>query len=200
MVTGSRGWPPWRRSPGRCTSSSSSSWSPIRRRRCGPKWAQCVVVFIVAFVEMLLRLNEVVYAPFYALCLVGPSALIVEAALNDAAAGGTHRGRSTACDKMASKITEASGELRHGGHTVAQVRYALTRHPGMAAKRPARAGTLQDRGHGGCGDGDVARGIRRHSRCSWPSRTDVCWASRLPTPPGGCCPKATAPLAAFAAS
>ena len=29
----------------------------------GPKWAQCVVVFLVAFVEMLLRLNEVVYAP-----------------------------------------------------------------------------------------------------------------------------------------
>jgi hypothetical protein len=25
------------------------------------------------------------------------------------------------------------GELRHGGHTVAQVRYALTRHQGMAA-------------------------------------------------------------------
>ena len=29
-------------------------------------------------VEMLLRLNEVVYAPFYALFLVGPSALLVE--------------------------------------------------------------------------------------------------------------------------
>ena len=25
------------------------------------------------------------------------------------------------------------GELRHGGHTVAQVRYTLTRHQGMAA-------------------------------------------------------------------
>jgi len=50
----------------------------------GPKWAQCVVVFIVAFVEMLLRLNEVVYAPFYALCLVGPSALLIEAALRSA--------------------------------------------------------------------------------------------------------------------
>ena len=31
-----------------------------------------VVVFVVALVEMLLRLNEVVYAPFYALFLVGP--------------------------------------------------------------------------------------------------------------------------------
>jgi enediyne biosynthesis protein E5 len=29
-------------------------------------------------VEMILRLNEVVYAPFYALFLVGPTALIAE--------------------------------------------------------------------------------------------------------------------------
>ena len=42
------------------------------------KTGQCVVVFIVAFVEMLLRLNEVVYAPFYALFIVGPVALLVE--------------------------------------------------------------------------------------------------------------------------
>src|SRR4029450_10607363 len=31
-----------------------------------PKWAQAAVVFVVALVEMLLRLAEVVYAPFYA--------------------------------------------------------------------------------------------------------------------------------------
>jgi hypothetical protein len=43
-----------------------------------PMWAQCLVVFIVAFVELIFRLNEVVYAPFYALCIVGPSALLVE--------------------------------------------------------------------------------------------------------------------------
>jgi len=47
----------------------------------GPKWAQCVVVSVVAIVETIMRLNEVVYAPFYALCIVGPSALIIEAAL-----------------------------------------------------------------------------------------------------------------------
>ena len=41
------------------------------------KW-QCVVVFIVAFVEMLLRLNHVVYAPLYALFLVGPTAILIE--------------------------------------------------------------------------------------------------------------------------
>jgi Na+-transporting NADH:ubiquinone oxidoreductase subunit NqrB len=42
------------------------------------KWAQALVVVVVAFVEMLLRLAEVVYAPFYALFLVGPSALLIE--------------------------------------------------------------------------------------------------------------------------
>ena len=41
------------------------------------KW-QCVVVFLVAFVEMLLRLNHVVYAPLYALFLVGPVAMLIE--------------------------------------------------------------------------------------------------------------------------
>jgi hypothetical protein len=43
-----------------------------------PKWAQVVVVVAVAFVEMLFRLNEVIYAPFYSLCLVGPAALMLE--------------------------------------------------------------------------------------------------------------------------
>jgi hypothetical protein len=51
-----------------------------------PRWAQCVVVFLVAFVEMLFRLAEVVYAPFYALCLVGPSAMLVEIWLESRAA------------------------------------------------------------------------------------------------------------------
>jgi enediyne biosynthesis protein E5 len=41
------------------------------------KW-QCVVVAIVAVVEMILRLDQVVYAPFYALFIVGPTALLVE--------------------------------------------------------------------------------------------------------------------------
>jgi len=42
------------------------------------KWGQCVVVFLVALVEMLLRLNESVYAPLYALFLVGPAANLLE--------------------------------------------------------------------------------------------------------------------------
>jgi enediyne biosynthesis protein E5 len=39
---------------------------------------QCVVVFFVALIEAILRLAEVVYAPFYALFLVGPAALLIE--------------------------------------------------------------------------------------------------------------------------
>lgn len=42
------------------------------------KLGQCVVVFFVAFAEMLLRLNHVVYAPLYALFLVGPAAMLIE--------------------------------------------------------------------------------------------------------------------------
>jgi len=45
------------------------------------KTGQCVVVFCVALVEMLLRLNQVIYAPLYALFLVGPTALIIETIL-----------------------------------------------------------------------------------------------------------------------
>jgi Na+-transporting NADH:ubiquinone oxidoreductase subunit NqrB len=37
-----------------------------------------IVAFLVALVEMLLRLNQVVHAPYYALFLVGPSALLFD--------------------------------------------------------------------------------------------------------------------------
>jgi hypothetical protein len=36
------------------------------------------VVVVIAFVEMLMRFAEIVYAPFYALFLVGSIALIAE--------------------------------------------------------------------------------------------------------------------------
>jgi enediyne biosynthesis protein E5 len=39
---------------------------------------QCLVAFTVALVEMLLRLDRVIYAPFYALFMVGPTALLIE--------------------------------------------------------------------------------------------------------------------------
>lgn len=43
-----------------------------------PKWGQCLVAFLVAVVEMVLRLNRVVHAPYFALFLVGPTANIIE--------------------------------------------------------------------------------------------------------------------------
>jgi enediyne biosynthesis protein E5 len=42
------------------------------------KRGQCIVVFLVASLEMVLRLRQVVYAPFYALFIVGPAAMLVE--------------------------------------------------------------------------------------------------------------------------
>jgi len=42
------------------------------------KWAQCVVAFFVAAVEMLFRLDQSLYAPLYALFFVGPIALVIE--------------------------------------------------------------------------------------------------------------------------
>jgi enediyne biosynthesis protein E5 len=42
------------------------------------KFWQCVAVFLVAAVEMILRLNQIVYAPFYALFLVGPAAMLID--------------------------------------------------------------------------------------------------------------------------
>ena len=42
------------------------------------KVGQCVVVFVIALVEMVLRLNEILYAPFYALFIVGPIAMAIQ--------------------------------------------------------------------------------------------------------------------------
>jgi len=48
------------------------------RTTVASKRGAVIVVTLVAFVEMLLRLAEVIYAPFYALFLVGPAALLIE--------------------------------------------------------------------------------------------------------------------------
>src|SRR5215210_7096139 len=45
------------------------------------KRGQCAVAVGVAFVEMILRLLEVVHAPYYALFLVGPTANLIEISL-----------------------------------------------------------------------------------------------------------------------
>ena len=43
-----------------------------------PKWAQCLVAFLVAALEAVLRLFQFVHAPYYALFVVGPAANLVE--------------------------------------------------------------------------------------------------------------------------
>jgi hypothetical protein len=51
------------------------------RTTVSSKRGQCIVAFLVALVEMILRLAEVIHAPYYALFLVGPTALAIELAL-----------------------------------------------------------------------------------------------------------------------
>lgn len=47
----------------------------------GSRRGQCVVAVLVGVVEMVLRLNDVIHAPYYALFLVGPSAIAIELVL-----------------------------------------------------------------------------------------------------------------------
>jgi Na+-translocating ferredoxin:NAD+ oxidoreductase RnfD subunit len=42
------------------------------------RWAQCLVAFLVAAMEMVLRLAENIHAPYYALTIVGPTAMAVQ--------------------------------------------------------------------------------------------------------------------------
>jgi len=63
----------WQRVDGRgLIYSWERAWHPVHPALKGHP------PYIVALVELVFRLNEVVYAPFYALCLVGPSALLIE--------------------------------------------------------------------------------------------------------------------------
>jgi len=52
------------------------------------KW-QIIVVVIIAFVEMILRLFHAIYAPFYALFIVGPIAMVIELKMKDLKDKGT---------------------------------------------------------------------------------------------------------------
>jgi Na+-translocating ferredoxin:NAD+ oxidoreductase RnfD subunit len=47
------------------------------------KKGQMLVAFLIALVEFILRLNEFIYAPFYALFIVGPIAMAIDLQLND---------------------------------------------------------------------------------------------------------------------
>ncbi|REL38043.1 hypothetical protein DYD21_05345 [Rhodohalobacter sp. SW132] len=48
---------------------------------------QNLTVVAIAFLEMILRLNEFIYAPFYALFIIGPIALIIEDRIREKKAG-----------------------------------------------------------------------------------------------------------------
>jgi len=47
----------------------------------GPKWAQSLVAVLIAFLETVFRLMQWVYAPFYALFIIGPIANLIEMAV-----------------------------------------------------------------------------------------------------------------------
>jgi enediyne biosynthesis protein E5 len=47
------------------------------------KKGQMLVAFLIAFLEMFFRLGEAVYAPFYALFIVGPIAFIIDKIVNE---------------------------------------------------------------------------------------------------------------------
>jgi Na+-transporting NADH:ubiquinone oxidoreductase subunit NqrB len=53
-----------------------------------PKWAQSLVAVLIAALEMIFRLMQFVYAPFYALFIIGPIANAIEMALTKRAAEG----------------------------------------------------------------------------------------------------------------
>ncbi|MBI4410353.1 MAG: hypothetical protein HY561_11635 [Gemmatimonadetes bacterium] len=91
------------------------------------KWGAVAVVFLIAFVEMLLRLAEVIYAPFYALFLVGPAALLLEM-------WWTSRARAPQA-----RSAEISGAAEGSGASRRSVRpRSVGRHP-HAAPLPGRA-------------------------------------------------------------
>jgi Na+-translocating ferredoxin:NAD+ oxidoreductase RnfD subunit len=48
---------------------------------------QILVAFLIAFVEFVFRLNQFIYAPFYALFLVGPLSMIISLRYKDLLAG-----------------------------------------------------------------------------------------------------------------
>jgi Na+-translocating ferredoxin:NAD+ oxidoreductase RnfD subunit len=54
-----------------------------------PRWAQCLVVFLIAVVEMILRLAENIHAPYYALAIVGPIANAIEIGMTSKRRPGT---------------------------------------------------------------------------------------------------------------
>jgi enediyne biosynthesis protein E5 len=70
------------------------------RTTVSTRWGQCAVAVAVAVVEMLLRLMQVIHAPYYALFLVGPVALTAELAWRKRAQNA--HGAAAVCEARAS--------------------------------------------------------------------------------------------------
>ncbi len=72
-----------------------------------PRWAQCLVAFLVAVMEMGLRLGESIHAPYFALAIVGPIANMIEIGLNTrrkpSSLSGSVSGNSAQTNAMAGK-------------------------------------------------------------------------------------------------
>lgn len=54
------------------------------------KKGQILVAFLIALVEFVFRLNQMIYSPFYALFIVGPAAMIISLYLRPPITGTTH--------------------------------------------------------------------------------------------------------------
>src|SRR5258706_4877178 len=79
-----------------------------------PRWAQYVFVFMVAAVECVLRMNEAVKAPYYALFIVGPTANLLEILLTRKAAKpavAVNTAASSAAPPLATAGTGAWGSV-----------------------------------------------------------------------------------------
>ena len=117
------------------------------------KWAQCVVVFLVALAEMILRLAEVVYAPFYALFLVGPAANLIEIWWNS---------RKQSWVTRSSRLRRAGGPLRRAASK--PTKQSLRVCP------PCSSLLTTDRHR----RGDVGRMRPRSHRQRWAERVSAC--------------------------
>ncbi len=66
---------------------------------------QCLVAFLVAVAEMLLRLGQVIHAPYYALFIVGPIALSAELAWQKRQAAASADSAAAAADGTTPRLT-----------------------------------------------------------------------------------------------
>jgi hypothetical protein len=108
----------------------------IQKHTVKSKWGQCVVVFLVAFVEFILRLMQVIYAPFYALFLVGPAANVIGNLVGIKTSEGAYVRYALACrdstqrkdrqtelrrtSKIQAPYYSNHDELKHIGHETSQ--------------------------------------------------------------------------------